>query len=218
MSASEFRAPIRRIMGAWRYLFVLLALLSQGVAAATIAIDVTSRPDVIEIEGSAELNADVETAWRVLTDYERYVDFIPDLHGSRVVARNGATVTIEQTGDVMLWPLHLPLDVTFEVTEMPPTSLSSRVVAGDLHAFNSRYVLSPARNGMRLQYTGKLDPGSPLFGAIERLTVKQTIARRFQALANEIERRGAADRTRSGGLLPLQGGVPGRVPAASPTS
>ena len=154
----------------------------------------------------------------MLTDYERYVDFIPDLQGSRVVARNGATVIVEQTGDVMLWRLHLPLDVTFEITEMAPTSLISRVVAGDLGALNSRYVLTPVGNGVRLEYTGKLDPGFALFGAVERLAVKQNVARRFQALADEIERRSAAGRAQSGGLLPLNRGGSTRVPAALATS
>ena len=113
---SEIRDPICRIVRATRLLLVLLALLPRSAAAATIAISLASRADTIEIEGSAELNADPETAWRVLTDYERYVDFIPGLQESRVVARNGAIVTVEQTGDVELWKLHMPLDVTFEIT------------------------------------------------------------------------------------------------------
>ena len=66
-----------RFVRATRLLFVLLALLARSAAAATIAISLANRADPIEIEGSAELNADAETAWRVLTDYERYVDFIP---------------------------------------------------------------------------------------------------------------------------------------------
>lgn len=214
----EIRDPICRIVRATRLLFVLLALLAQSAAAATIAISVASGPDAIEIEGSAELNADAETAWRVLTDYERYVDFIPDLQGSRVVARNGATVTVNQTGDVMLWRLHMPLDVTFEITEMAPTSLVSRVVAGDLRALHSRYVLTPVGNGVRLEYTGKLDSGFALFGAIERLAVKQNVARRLQALAYEIERRSAASRGQSSARLPLKDGESTRVLPASPTS
>jgi ribosome-associated toxin RatA of RatAB toxin-antitoxin module len=170
-------------------LFLLLALLAQGAAAATIAIGVTSVADQIEIEASALLNADTETAWRVLTDYPRYVDFIPGLQESRVIARKGATVTVEQSGEVMLWLLHRPLDVTFEITEAAPTRLDSRVVAGDLRAFTSRYVLTPAGGQVRLDYTGTLDSGLALFGPIERLAVRQNVTLRFQALVDEIERR-----------------------------
>lgn len=211
---SELCVPIALIAAATRWLLALLALLAQTAAAATIAISLASHPNTIEIEGSVDLDADAETAWRVLTDYERYVDFIPDLHGSHVVARNGATVIVEQTGNVMLWRLHLPLDVTFEITEMAPTSLTSRVVAGDLRALNSRYLLTPVGNGVRLEYTGKLDAGFALSGTVERLAARQNIARRFQALADEIERRSAAGRARSGGLLPLKDGGPNRALAA----
>ena len=140
-------------------LFLLLALPTQGAAAATIAVGVTSVADQIEIEASALLNADTETAWRVLTNYSRYVDFIPGLQECRVIARKGATVTVEQSGEVMLWLLHRQLDVTFEVTEVAPRRLDSRVVAGDLRAFSSRYVLTPAGGQVRLDYSGTLDSG-----------------------------------------------------------
>jgi hypothetical protein len=118
----------------------------------------------------------------------------------------------------MLWRLHVPLDVTFEITEMAPTTLVSHVVAGDLRALNSRYVLTPVGNGVRLEYTGKLDSGFALFDAIERLAVKQNVARRFQALADEIERRSAASHSQCGAGLPLKDGGSRRVLAASPTS
>jgi ribosome-associated toxin RatA of RatAB toxin-antitoxin module len=196
--------PVSRFVRATRFLFVLLALLAQSAVAATIAASLANRADTIEIERNAELNADAETAWRVLTDYQRYLDFIPGLQESRVVARNGATVTIEETGDVELWQLHMPLDVTFEITEMAPTGLGSRVVAGDLRALNSRYVLTPVRNRVRLEYTGKLGSGLALFGAIERLAVRENVALRFQALADEIERRSAAGRDRSSARLSLK--------------
>jgi carbon monoxide dehydrogenase subunit G len=204
VSGSEIRDPICRIVRATRFLFVLLALLARSAAAATVSISLANRADTIEIEGSAELNADAETAWRVLTDYERYVDFIPGLQESRVVARNGAIVTVEETGDVKLWQLHMPLDVTFEITEMAPTGLVSRVVAGDLRALNSRYALTPVGNGVRLEYTGKLGSGLALFGAIERLAVKENVALHFQALADEIERRSAAARDQSSARLSLK--------------
>jgi carbon monoxide dehydrogenase subunit G len=218
MNVSETSNLTCRIVRATRWLLVLLTLLANSAAAATITISVASHPDAMEIAGSAELHADAETAWRVLTDYEHYVDFIPDLQGSRVVARNGATVTVEQTGNVMLWGLYLPLDVTFEITEMAPTSLVSRVVAGDLRSLNSRYLLTPVGNGVRLEYIGKLDSGFVLLDAIERVAVKQNVARRFQALADEIERRSTAGLDQSGGGPPLKGRGSTRAQPASPTS
>jgi len=179
-------------------LFGLLALLAHSAAAATIEMSLASRDGAIEIDGTAELDADAQTAWDVLTDYECYVDFIPDLRDSRVVARSGATVTVEQIGDVTVGPLHRPLDVTFEITEMAPTLLFSRVVAGDLRALSSRYELIPLGNRVRIQYAGTLDSGIAASDPIERFAVKQNITGRFQALVDEIERRSAACRSQSG--------------------
>ena len=76
---------------------------SQSAAAASITIDAERDGDAIDIRASVVLNADAATAWRVLTDYDRYTEFIPDLRVSRVVARRDATVTVEQSGDAALW-------------------------------------------------------------------------------------------------------------------
>lgn len=198
----------------WLIAFVLAIVAPlPSAAGATIAISLAPRPGAIEIEGSALLNADAETAWRVLTDYEGYLDFIPGLHGSHVVARNGASVTVEQTGDVKLWLVSVPLDVTFEITEIAPTRLVSRVVAGDLRVLDSRYVLTAVGNGVRLEYTGNLDSGLALSSAIERLAFKQNVAIRFQALADEIERRSAIRRGQSNAGL-----QPGKRPVSKPAT
>ena len=172
-------------------------LCAPAAAAATVAVSTERRGDGIEIQASALLEADAATAWLVLTDYDRYVEFIPDLRESRVVSRHGATVTVEQSGDAMLWLLRLPLRMTFEITEIPPHRLESRAVSGSLRALRSRYVLVPSASGVRLDYVGLIAPGYELFGPIEQVVVEQNVARQFQALADEIERRsnGASGRS-----------------------
>jgi ribosome-associated toxin RatA of RatAB toxin-antitoxin module len=170
----------------------LVVAAAQLAAAATITIVAERDGDTIDIHASAVLKANVATAWRVLTDYSRYSEFIPDLRVSRVVARHGATVTVEQSGDAALWLFKMPLDVTFEINEIPPSSLRSRAVAGSLRALASSYALTPAASGVRLDYAGRIAPGFELFGRIEQTAVEQNIARQFRALADEIERRSAA--------------------------
>jgi hypothetical protein len=181
----------RRIVAA-----VLVAVMGWAAAAAAATADIAAERhgESIDIHASALLDADVVTAWRVLTDYGRYAEFIPDLRESRVVARRGATIVVEQSGDARLWLLRMPLDITFEITEFPPHAVHSRAVAGSLRALDSSYVLTPASPGVRLEYTGHVTPGFVLFGPIEQYAVEQNIARQFQALADEIERSSAAGR------------------------
>jgi hypothetical protein len=169
----------------------------QPAAAATITIDAERNGDAIDIRGSVVLNADAATAWRVLTDYNRYTEFIQDLRLSRVVARHGATVTVEQTGDAALWLFKIPLDITFEIKEFSPNNLQSRAVAGSMRALTSSYMLTPTGPAIRLDYVGHVVAGFELFGHIEQSAVEHNVARQFQALADEIERQSAAARSHS---------------------
>ena len=163
-------------------------------AAATITVESERDGEAVNIRAKAVLDADVATAWRVLTDYERYVEFIPDLRVSRVVARRGSTVTVEQSGDAA-WLFSWPLDITFEIDESPPGRLKSRAVAGSLRVLVSNYALTPLDSGARLDYSGHIEAGFALFGQIEQSAVEKNVARQFRALAEEIERQGANGRS-----------------------
>ena len=102
----------------------------------------------------------------MLTDYDRYAEFIPDLQVSRVVARDGAKITVEQSGDAALWLFKVPVHVTFEVNELPPDRLRSRTVAGSVRVLASSYVLVPDASGLRLDYAGQIVPGFELVGHV----------------------------------------------------
>lgn len=181
----------------WTLAFVA-AMAAAPVAAATITVSVRRGAQSLEVEASTTLQADVATAWRVLSDYDRYAEFIADLQRSRVVARRGSSVTVEQSGFARVWLLKLPIEVTFEVEEHPPHWLQSRAVAGSLRSLTSRYVLTPAGAGTRLDYRGQIAPGFDFFARIEQAVVEHNIARQFQALADEIERQGAPARAQAG--------------------
>jgi hypothetical protein len=177
-------------------LCAVFAVAILGAAApcahsASIVITAERHSDTIDIHANTQLQSDTETAWRVLTAYDRYTDFIPDLRTSRIVARQGATATVEQSGDARVWRVPVPLDITFEIVESPPTGLHSRAISGSLRAMESSYKLTPDEHGVSLDYIGHVAPGFEFFGSIELDVVKQNVARQFQALADEIERQSA---------------------------
>jgi hypothetical protein len=174
------------------FALVLVMAPVQSAQSGAVDIEAARDGDAINIHASAFLNADAGTAWRVLTDYNRYTEFVPDLHLSRVVARHDGIVTVEQSGAAALWLFKLPLDVTFEIHEVPPRILLSRAVAGSLRGLTSRYALTPVQRGMRLDYVGRVVPGFELLGRFEQNVVEQNVARQFQALADEIERQSVA--------------------------
>jgi hypothetical protein len=182
------RQPVRRVPA--RAVFAAMAAALPG-AAATINFTVDRGVEAIDVRASAVLTADAATAWPVLTAYDRYTDFIPDLRRSHVLARSGSKVTVEQTGYAAVWLLKLPIQVTIEVDEVPPNRLHSHAIAGSLRSLTSSYTLTPLSKGTRLDYVGHVVPGFAFFARIEQAAVEQNMARQFQALVDEIDHQAA---------------------------
>ena len=144
--------------------------------------------DAVIVQAEAQLDAPLQTAWRVLTDYEHYAEFIPDLKSSRVLARSGNTAIVEQKGEAGFFFYHFPLEVTFSVTEIPDNTVSSRAISGTFREMIGTYVLTETKAGVRLVYTGRLVPAFTLPPLIGVPAVRAAVERQFLALAREIRR------------------------------
>ena len=167
----------------------------SGPAASQAQVEVeTSRSgETIDVRARATVSAPLALVWGTLTDYERLPDFIPGLKKSRVLARNGATTTVEQSGEARFLFLAIPIEVTLESTERPP-NIEVRRIAGTLRHLQGRYetevLADPAQ--VQLRWVGTITPESdlpPLIGeALMRLSIKD----QFVGMVREIERREAA--------------------------
>ncbi len=140
------------------------------------------------VQAEAKLDAPLQTAWRVLTDYEHYAQFIPDLRSSRVLARAGNTAIVEQKGDAGFFLYHFPLEVTFSVTEIPGSEVNSRAISGTFTEMTGTYVLTENDSGVELIYRGRLVPAFRLPPLIGVAAVRAAVERQFLALAREIRR------------------------------
>lgn len=172
----------------------LLAMLSLTWQTLVIAADARDSvrawrdEDAVIVQAEAQLDASLETAWRVLTDYEHYAEFIPDLKSSRVLARSGNTAIVEQKGEAGFFFYHFPLEVTFSVTEIPGNTVSSRAISGTFREMIGTYVLTESGAGVRLVYTGRLVPSFTLPPLVGVPAVRAAVERQFLALAREIRR------------------------------
>lgn len=182
---------------------LLIASLCLAWQEPVIAVDARDSvrawrdDDAVIVQAQAELAAPLATAWRVLTDYGHYAEFIPDLKSSRVLARAGNTAIVEQKGEAGFFFYHFPLEVTFSVTEVPGNSVSSRAISGTFREMIGSYVLTETSSGVRLVYTGRLVPAFRLPPLIGVAAVRAAVERQFMALAREI-RRVAKDSTDAG--------------------
>ncbi|MGE5170816.1 MAG: SRPBCC family protein [Rudaea sp.] len=169
--------------------FLAAASAAPPAAAADIVVLVEHEGQVTMIRACARISANVTTAWRVLTDYDRYDRFVPGVRSSRTLVRDGAKVTVAQSDDVTVGLLPLRVDVTYDIVESPPDRLRSHAHAGALPVLDSVYALVPDGSSVRVDYVGRIEGGLPLVAPLARSTLAASVTRQFRALAEEIERR-----------------------------
>ena len=169
-------------------LWLLLLALPATCPAAEINVHTTRHGDSFEVEATAEIEADVADAWKVLTDYDRLAQFIPGMQESRVVSRDGFNVVIDQRGDASLLFFRFPMQVRLAIEEFPYDRIVSSAIAGNFKEMRGVYHLQARDAGMRLRYEGKFTPDFGVPPLIGTLMVRSTVERRFVALVREIEK------------------------------
>jgi ribosome-associated toxin RatA of RatAB toxin-antitoxin module len=178
----------------------LIALLWGAGAVHAVEIRVTAQRDgdAVLVEASADVHADRQIAWDVLTSYDHYAEFIPDLRSSRILARSGATAIVEQTGVAGVFFYHFPMEVRLAVTEEPFETVHSQAIAGNFREMIGVYKLQPTADGVRFLYSGRLVPAFRLPPLIGLPAVRASVERQFRGLVQEIERRAAAGASEPG--------------------
>ncbi|MEP6968991.1 MAG: SRPBCC family protein [Betaproteobacteria bacterium] len=187
--------PATALRRLWRTAW-LIALLPLAPATwaqpARDTIDVLAerQAGLIAVQARAMLRAPMAVIWRTLTDYEHLPAFIPGLASSRVVARNGAVVTVKQTGEARFLFLTVPIAVTLESTERPPYVVEVHRVAGSIRHLDGRYEATPQPNGqVLLRWSGTISADAELPPLIETALVRLSIQDQFTGMVHEIERR-----------------------------
>ena len=167
-------------------LLLLLGLPGLG-QAAQITVDVARHDDSFEVEATAEIDADVTDAWKVLTDYDRLSEFIPGMLESRVISRDGLNVVVDQRGETSVLFFTYPMQVRLAIEEQPYERIVSTAISGNFKDLTGVYVLQSRGEQMSLRYEGRFTPDfdyPPLLGT---LIVRSTVEKRFGAMVREIE-------------------------------
>jgi hypothetical protein len=169
-------------------IFLSLAGITAPAPAAEISVQATRSGDALEIQATAELSASLARAWEVLTGYNRLSDFVPDLHESFVVSREGNTAVVYQKGTVRFLFFSYPVEVRLAVTEIPRRRIESVAVAGNFRELRCSYDLEVRDGRVVLRYTGRLIPDFdvPLF--LRTYVLRSSVEDTFRAMVEEIER------------------------------
>jgi ribosome-associated toxin RatA of RatAB toxin-antitoxin module len=170
-------------------LLIVSVALAPIAQAADVAVRATREGDVLLIEASAEFEADAALTWRVLTDYDRLPEFIPNLRMSKVVARAPGEITVEQKGVARLLVFSYPVEVRLAVTESPPVKVVSRAVSGNFREMSSVYALETREGRVRLTYSGRMVPDFFVPPLIGTWVLRHNVEVTFSALVDEMVRR-----------------------------
>jgi hypothetical protein len=173
-----------RTFSAW---CLLLALPGMG-AAAEINVQTVRHGDSFEVQATADIEADVAEAWKVLTDYDHLAKYIPGMQESRVVSRDGPNVVIDQSGETSLLFFRFPMRVRLAIEEFPYERIISNAIAGNFKQMNGVYYLQARNGGMHLRYEGKFTPDFNFPPLVGTLVVRNTVEKRFVAMVREIEK------------------------------
>lgn len=170
---------------------LLLAVIAAAApaGAAEVAVHVTRSGDALHVAASAEFEGTLARTWRVLTDYNRFAEFVPDVHSSRVVARHGDRVEVEQRGEARFLFMSFDMNVRLAIVEQPYARIVSRAIGGNFREMRNDYRLEAEAGRVVLRYAGYLVPDFYVPPLVGTLVLRRNVEATFRALVDEIERR-----------------------------
>lgn len=174
-----------------------LVLSAACASAQNVQVTVTRDGDWVAVLASAEVPVDAQIVWEVLTDYDHYSEFIPDMSGSRIASRGDDGLVVEFKGEFRFLFFSQPMESRLAVVLHPRSRVEARSLSGSFRDLSSIYELREVPGAVQLVYSGRFIPEfspPPLIGA---MVVRLSMEKQFAALVAEMVRRGERMRSRS---------------------
>lgn len=146
--------------------------------------------------GKVLVTATAATTWQVLTDYNNFSRFLPNVVSSKLVQNNSDRKVFEQVQVIRAFVLTKKARVRIAVKETYPKQITFSLVEGDLKSLQGSWQIEPVSpypgapfNQVLLVHQVNADHGSiatrDLFYNIYKNTLENTLV----ALKKEVERR-----------------------------
>lgn len=145
---------------------------------------------VYQVASSGTVAATPAAAWRVLTDYDRFADYVPNLKSARVVSRSGDSVIVEQLGAARFLFFSQDIRLTVQVHERPPHRIDISLIDGDMKVYRASWELSPLPDaaGTRVSYSATIEPKFHVPGFVGTSVVRKDVARMMAAVFLRLDR------------------------------
>jgi hypothetical protein len=163
-------------------------LLAPLQAWAEASVHVESKETTLYVQADIDTTVDSKTAWAVLTDYDHWTDFIPDLVVSRVISRPGDPLQLEQRARVPSMP-NFPVVMILQVEETPLKRIRFYRTAGNVLSFAGEWLIEGKSRKVRLVYRAVVMPGFPMPPQASMEIFRSDAKVRMEAMAQEMARR-----------------------------
>jgi hypothetical protein len=162
-------------------------LLGSAAVSAEALVQMKSEPPFLHVYAEIETKVDRKTAWNVLTDYNHWSEFVPDLQVCRVISKPGEPVRLEQRGQIPQMP-NFPLVIINQFEEIPPKTIRFQRVAGNVKSLMGEWQIKGITR-VRLIYRAIVEPGFPAPPELSSEIFRHDAKVRLEAMAKEMARR-----------------------------
>lgn len=147
-----------------------------------------------EFLGRVLVDSSMEEAWAVLTDYDNFENFLPNIKSSELLEKADNRKVFEQVNEFKVLPFVTTRSrVKIQATESYPQRVDFTLVDGDLKSLKGVWLLEPVSNGRVLvTHQVSVDPGDASPRGIFYSTYKSMLEDSLAAAKQEAESRMAA--------------------------
>ncbi|PSF35719.1 cyclase/dehydrase [Aphanothece hegewaldii CCALA 016] len=135
-------------------------------------------------------------AWAVLTDYDNYEKFLPDVEESRVIENNGNNKVFEQIKVIQAAIFTRKSPIRIAVSETYPNKISFKMTSGEIQSLQGSWTIQPlsvASEDQPIQllitHQVTVDPGNKSWRGIFYGIYEDSLEDTLQAIKTEINRR-----------------------------
>lgn len=136
----------------------------------------------------------IEKAWEVLTDYDNFQEFLPNIADSKIIEENANLTIFEQTNSVDLFLLVKKFTVQIAATKNYPQKIDFEIVEGDLEQLQGSWEVATLPEDRilvthRVTVAPKSKGEEAIFYGIYESSLEETLT----AIAAEISKRSELD-------------------------
>jgi hypothetical protein len=155
-------------------------------------VAVMRRGDVFGVDAVMIAPVTPAQAWEVLTDFDNMAKFVPGMTASRVTAREGDVLRIEQRGELKWGPVIEPFETRREVRLKPVETLHWASLAGETPPEQGLTRLKAVPAGTEIWHRGEIRFDSWMPTPVAERFLRGALQERYEAFAAEMRRRAAA--------------------------